>query len=115
MALVRDILERKGQHVWTVGRDATVLQAALMMNEYKIGALVVADAGRIVGMFSERDVLGRVVVEQRDPARISVGEVMTEEVVCCSLETTLDEARGAMKNRRFRHLPVVADDGQMLG
>jgi CBS domain-containing protein len=115
MAQVREILERKGRQVWTVGRDATVLQAALLMNEHKIGALVVTDGGRIAGMFTERDVLRRIVGEQRDPARTAVADVMTTEVACCSLETALDEASGAMKNRRIRHLPVVDGDGGLLG
>jgi CBS domain-containing protein len=115
MTQVATILGRKGRQVWTVGKEATVLNAALLMNEYKIGALVVTDGGRIAGMFTERDVLRRVVGEQRDPARTLVAEVMTEEVVCCSPATTLDEAGGSMKNRRIRHLPVVDDDGQLLG
>ena len=115
MGLVRDILDKKGSQVWTIGPEATVLQAALVMNEHKIGATVVTDAGRLVGMFSERDVLRRVVGEQRDPARTMVAEVMSTEVVCCSPHTTLDEAGGAMKNRRIRHLPVVDEDGRLLG
>ena len=115
MATVRELLERKGTHVWTIGLDATVLQAALLMNEHKIGALVVLDEGQIAGMFSERDVLQRIVAEQRDPVHTTVKEVMTTEVVCCTTETSVDEARGAMKDRRIRHLPVADGDGQLLG
>jgi CBS domain-containing protein len=115
MSQVSTILERKGRQVWTVGKDATVLQAALLMNDHKIGALVVTDGGRIVGMFTERDVLRRVVGEQRDPTRTMVYEVMTDEVVCCSPGTNLEEARSSMKNRRIRHLPVVDGDGGLLG
>jgi CBS domain-containing protein len=113
MASVRDILARKGTHVFTVGKDATVLQAALLMNEHRIGALVVVEGGRVAGMFTERDVLVRVVGGQRDPATTRVADVMTAEVACCSTETSIEEARGAMKNRRIRHLPVV-DGGQSL-
>ena len=115
MAVVRDILEKKGSQVWTIGPDATVLQAALVMNEHKIGATLVTDGGRVVGVFSERDVLRRVVGEQRDPAGTRVAEVMTQEVVCCTPETTLEEAGGAMMTRRIRHLPVVDGGGQLLG
>jgi CBS domain-containing protein len=115
MANVRDILARKGAHVFTVGKDATVLDAALLMNEHRIGALVVVESGQVVGMFTERDVLQRVVAEQREPARTQVGEVMTTEVACCSVETTIEEARGAMKNRRIRHLPLVDDQRRLLG
>src|SRR5262249_29117031 len=110
MATVRDILARKGSHVVTVCKEATVLEAARLMNEHKIGWLVVVEDGCVVGMFTERDVLRRVVGEERDAAHTLVGELMTTEVACCTLQTTIAEARGAMKNRRIRHLPLVDDD-----
>jgi CBS domain-containing protein len=112
---VKSILADKGSHVWSVGPGATVLDAALLMNEHKIGALVVMEGGRLAGIFTERDVLRRVVGEARDPARTQVADVMSGEVVCCSPETTLEEARGVMKNRRIRHLPVLDADGRLLG
>ena len=115
MGKVSDIVAAKGSQVWTVGSSATVLDAALLMNEHKIGALVVCDGGRVAGMFTERDVLRRVVSERRDPATVTVGDVMTKEVLCCTPDTTLDEARGAMKNRRIRHLPVVDGEGRLCG
>jgi CBS domain-containing protein len=115
MATVRDILGGKGARVWSVGPQATVLEAALLMNEHKIGALVVLDDDRVAGMFTERDVLQRVVAGRRDPGQTRVEEVMTVEVVCCQPETSLDEARTAMKQRRIRHLPVVDGDGRLGG
>jgi len=84
------------------------------MREHRIGCLVVFDQDQVAGIFTERDVLHRVVGEQRDPERATVGEVMTEEVVCCTPDTHLSEARAAMKNRRLRHLPVM-DGGRLLG
>jgi CBS domain-containing protein len=115
MSAVQQILARKGSNVFTVSGNATVLEAAQLMNEHKIGALVVIEDGRVVGMFTERDVLRRVVGEQREPSTTRVGDVMTGEVVCCTLETTIEEARGAMKNRRVRHLPLVDDEGRLQG
>ncbi len=115
MARVKDILGVKGSHVLSIGPDANVLIAATLMNDHKVGSLVVIDKGRVAGMFTERDVLRRVVGEQREPAKTLVAEVMTTEVVCCTPETTVEEARGAMKNRRIRHLPVVDGDGGLLG
>jgi len=115
MATVREILARKGPHVVTIGKDATVLDGALLMNEHKIGALVVLDDGQVVGMFTERDILQRVVAAQRDPARTPIEEVMTTEVVCCAPETTIEEARGAMKNRRIRHMPLVDSEQRLQG
>lgn len=115
MPMVRDILARKGSHVWSLGADVTVLQAAQFMTEHHIGAVVIRDGERIVGMFSERDILQRVVAEAREPASTLVGDVMTIEVACCTAETSLEEARGAMKNRRIRHLPVVDGHDRLLG
>jgi CBS domain-containing protein len=115
MAQVRELLERKGTQVLTIGPAASVLQAALLMNEHRVGALVAVEGGRVVGMFTERDVLMRVVAERRDPEATRVSEVMTASVVCCSPETTTDEARGVMRDRRIRHLPVADADGRLLG
>jgi CBS domain-containing protein len=115
MATVRDILTVKGPHVQSIGPDATVLDAALLMNEHKIGSLLVMEGGRLVGIITERDLLQRVVAQRRDPATTPVREVMTAEVVCGRPDTTLDEVRGAMKNRRIRHLPVLDGEDQLLG
>ena len=115
MAQVRELLERKGGHVLTIGPTASVIQAALLMNEHRVGSLVVVEDGRVVGMFTERDVLQRVVAGRRDPEGTRVSEVMTSSVVCCPPETTVDEVRGVMRDRRIRHLPVVDADGRLLG
>src|SRR5262245_46308048 len=114
MATVRDILNIKGSHVLSVGQYATVLDACLLMNEHKVGSLVVIEDGQIQGMFSERDVLQRVVVARLDPGETLVEEVMTREVVCCQPHTSIEEARSVLKNRRIRHLPVL-DEGRLCG
>jgi CBS domain-containing protein len=115
MSQVRQLLERKGSQVLTIGPAASVLQAALLMNEHRVGALVAVEDGRVAGMFTERDVLLRVVADRRDPEATPVGDVMTAPVVCCSPETTVDEARGVMRDRRIRHLPVADAEGRLLG
>ena len=115
MVQVRDLLAKKGTHVLTVGRDASVLQAARLMNEHKIGALVVTENGRIVGMFTERDVLRRVVGEERQPSSVTVGEVMTEEVICCQPDMDLDEVSAIMSQKKIRHLPICDEDGKVHG
>jgi CBS domain-containing protein len=115
MPLVHDILAYKGSNVLSIGPDATVLEAADLMNQHKVGSLVVMDDGGVVGMFTERDILTRVVVPRRDPGTTRVHEVMTTEVACCRLHTSLAEARAAMKNRRIRHLPVVDESNRLLG
>ena len=115
MATIREILAVKGPHVQSVGPDATVLDAALLMNEHKIGSLLVMDGGRLVGIITERDLLQKVVSQRRDPATTPVHMVMSDQVACCRPETTVDEARGVMKNRRIRHLPVLDEGDQLLG
>lgn len=107
MATVQSIIERKPLRVINVGSDATVLDAAKMMNEYHIGALVVTQGERVVGIFTERDVLNRVVACGVDPATTQVKEVMTAPVAVCAPDTTVSECRAVMRHRRIRHLPVV--------
>src|SRR5947209_8036707 len=107
MATVRDLLAAKKVQLMAVGPEASVLDAALLMNEHKVGSLLVMDGGRLRGIITERDILQRVVGPCLHPAQTPVHGVMTTEVVCCQPHTPLDEARGVLKNRRIRHLPVV--------
>lgn len=115
MSTIRDILAQKGSHVHTVAPDVSVFEAARLMNEHKVGSVLVAEDHRLVGIFTERDILRRVVAAHRDPDQTSVGDVMTTEVACCRLHTSIEEARGVMKNRRIRHLPVVDEEGRIHG
>jgi CBS domain-containing protein len=115
MATVSVILAIKGPHVLSIGPDASVLDAATLMNEHKVGSLVVMDGGRLIGIITERDMLQRVLVTRCDPGQIAVRNVMTAEVVCCQPHTTLEEARSVLKNRRIRHLPVLDQCEQLLG
>jgi CBS domain-containing protein len=115
MSTVKDILAVKGTHVLSISPDATALDAAILMNEHKIGSLLVMSGGELIGIITERDILTRVVVPRLDPGETPVVDVMTMEVVCCQPHTTLDEARGVMKNRRVRHLPVVDEEQRLHG
>lgn len=115
MSTVSKILAQKGSQVLSISPEATVLDAALLMNEHKIGALVVIDQGRVAGIITERDVLRRVVAERRDPAEVQVLDVMTREVMCCRTDTEIDEAKQVCMNKLIRHLPVVKDDRQLVG
>jgi len=119
MPTVRDLLSGKSSKVHTTRPGATVLDAIHKMNEHGIGALVVTDGGggcdRVVGMFTERDVLRRVVCDERAPSEIMVAEVMTENVACTGPREDLDDVKTVMKNRRIRHLPVCGEDNELLG
>jgi IMP dehydrogenase len=111
MAKVRDILARKGGALHTIDAGATVLEAARAMNAHGIGGLVVREGGAPAGIFTERDILRRVVGEERDPATTVVRDVMTSPVLTCTPETSLEECAALMTARRLRHLPVVGADG----
>ncbi len=115
MATVRDLLAVKGPHVLSIGPEASVYDAAVLMNEHKIGSLVVLEAGRVQGIITERDIMQKIVGQRRDPAMTPVREGMSADVVCCQLHTTVDEARTVMKNRRIRHMPVVDGDSRLAG
>lgn len=110
MPTVSDILTRKGADVVAVPADESVLNAARLMNERGIGGVVVTEGGRPVGIFTERDVLRRVVAEHRDPGDTLVRDVMTSPVIRCKAEAKLDEVMALMSEKRIRHLPVVEGD-----
>lgn len=114
MSTVEHVLKSKNRlytSVLTVSPRASVLEAARIMNQHRIGSLVVLgeDQG-VAGIFTERDVLTRVVAVGKDPARTHVSEVMTTPVVCCSPETPLNDLRLLMRQRLIRHVPVVEED-----
>lgn len=115
MATVQFILANKGPHVYTVRPMATVREAVQLMNEHKIGALVAMEDQRVVGIFTERDVLRRIVGLGADPITTRVEQVMSPEVICCQPDTDLDDASRIMRDRRIRHLPVCSEDGRLLG
>jgi CBS domain-containing protein len=115
MPTVRSVLASKVNGVESTTPEATVLDAVHQMNEHKIGALVVMDGGQVVGMFTERDVLRRVVGDGRDPAATKVAQVMTGKVVCCDPDSDLDEVATLMRNRRIRHVPVCNGSGKLMG
>ena len=107
MTTVGDILAHKASGVLTIGPQASTLDATLLMNRHNVGCLVVTQRTQIVGIFTERDILRRVVGQRRAPATVSVREVMSRDVCCAKADMPLDTARAIMKNRRIRHLPVV--------
>ena len=118
MANIGNILAGKGPQFHSIPASATALDAVHCMNEHKIGALMVTrdeEDGQIAGIFTERDVLRRVVADGRLPAEIQVAEVMTADVMCCTPNTEIDEASRIMRDYRVRHLPVCDEDGRIRG
>ena len=112
MAVVRDLLNRKGTSIVSIAPTATVLEAARLMNERSVGGLlVVDDAGSLLGIFTERDILRRVVAAGVSPETTKVSDVFTRDVVTTTPDTSVDECGAIMSGRRVRHLPVVDAQG----
>lgn len=111
---VATILEGKGGEVLRIGPDATVFEALELMAEKGVGALVVTDGDHLAGILSERDYARKVILLDRGSRETKVGEIMTREVITVEPARTVTECMELMTERRFRHLPVVAD-GQLIG
>jgi CBS domain-containing protein len=118
-AIVKNTLEAvlasKGAAIHYVVPEAKVIDAVRTMNQERIGAVLVCVSGEMVGIFTERDVLCRVVDQGRDPTATKVVEVMTSEVVTVRPTTFVEEAMAVITEKRLRHLPVVDDDGLLKG
>lgn len=108
------ILERKGRQVYSVNPTATVAEAVAEMNRHRVGSTMVLDGGRLVGVFTERDVLRRVVGAGVDPKTTRVSEVMTSPVITITPLTTIEETMDIFTQKRCRHLPVT-EEGKLIG
>ncbi len=109
MTLVSQILKKKGSDVWSVRPDDTVFDAVKMMAEKSVGALVVMEDDRLVGIISERDYARKIILEGKASRDTPVADIMTRQVLCVSPDRTVDECMALMSDKRARHLPVVED------
>ncbi|MBL4809591.1 MAG: CBS domain-containing protein [Phycisphaerales bacterium] len=107
------------ERVHTINQSASALDAARLMNEHHVGSLIVTDSSNtITGIITERDILTRIVTAQLDPATTTVSKAMTKDVISCTPETSLTEARHLMTDCKIRHIPVTeTKDGnnQLVG
>jgi CBS domain-containing protein len=103
MPTVADLLAVKGSQIHTISPQASVLDAIRRMNQHQIGALVVMTSGRVVGMFTERDVLRRVMAEMQPPESVKVEHVMTDDVICCAPDMDIEDVSRIMSDRKIRH------------
>jgi CBS domain-containing protein len=111
-----NILEMCDSEAATVPLEATAEQAIRTMLDRRVGAVAVVDENhRIAGIFTERDVLRRLALGEHDPRKIAVREVMTTPVEMATRATSASEALATMVERHYRHLPIVDDDGRLLG
>jgi len=114
MHTAHDILRSKGNMVHSVSPTDTVLHALRVMAEYDIGAVVVLEGDKLVGILTERDYARRVVLMGRSSRGSQIKDVMTATVVCVAPERTIGECMALMTDKRVRHLPVV-DHKHVIG
>ena len=107
MKLVSDILNSKGHEIWAVKPDDTVFDSLQLMADKGIGALLVMNGDKLVGIVTERDYARKVILEGKSSKDTTVKEVMTTKVLCVSPERTVDECMALMTDKRARHLPVL--------
>lgn len=113
---VSSILEHKSiQNIWHITPDASVLDAIQLMADKNIGALLVMDGERLVGIVSERDYTRNVVLKGRSSKDTSVAEIMIESVVCVPTGTQTGACLQLMTKKHIRHLPVVGEDEKVVG
>lgn len=114
MKLVSDILNSKGHDVWAVKPDDTIFDSLRLMAEKGVGALLVMDGDKLVGIVTERDYARKVILEGKSSKTAAISEIMTEKVLCVAPERTVEECMALMTDKRARHLPVV-DDKRVVG
>lgn len=111
---VRHILEVKGSDVWSIGPDATVFDALRMMADKDVGALLVMENDKVVGIISERDYARKIILHGKSSKETLVREIMSANLYTVHPDQTVEEAMEIMTNKRVRHLPVMEGEN-LLG
>jgi len=111
--LMPDVI--KDQQLVSLPPDATVSDAAILMAERRVAAVLVTENQKLTGIFTERDLASRVVAQGRDPAATRLGEVMTANPDTLGPDARAIEALDLMERHHYRHLPVASEDGEVLG
>lgn len=110
MRLLAQLLSTKGSHVFTISPDATVYEGLALMARHDIGALLIVDGGRPVGIMSERDYARKVILEGRSSRDTPIRDIMTRRLPYATPDTTVEAAMELMTRERVRHLPVMDGD-----
>lgn len=114
MKTVKDILQAKGHKVWSISPGSSVYDALTLMAEKNVGALVVMERDRVIGIISERDYARNVILKGKSSKELAVREIMTSRVVCVRPEQSMEECMELITDKHIRHLPVL-DDNRLVG
>ncbi len=110
MTKLKMLLEEKGSNVWSVHPDDTVLEAIKLLAQKDIGALIVIENDKPVGIFTERDYARKVYLKGKSSLDTAVRDIMVSPVICVSPDQSVNECMALMTEKRFRHLPVMTGD-----
>ena len=114
MHSVRHLLQEKGTDIWSVRPSATIFEALQLMAEKNIGAVLVAEDDRLLGIFSERDYARKVILYGRSSKDTEVRDLMTSHIYHVAPDASVQECMSLMTKHKIRHLPVL-DDGTLVG
>ena len=115
MKLLEHLLKAKRHRLISIGPDDTVFQALTLMAQHDIGALLVMEDGKPVGIFSERDFARKGILPGMDAKATPVRKMMSDKLICVTLTETVEDCMAIMTDRHIRHLPVLAEDGSVAG
>jgi len=110
MITVKRLLEKKGAAIWSISPHETVFDALAIMAEKNIGALLVVEAGVLIGIVSERDYARKIILKGKASLDTLVWEIMTTKVLYVKAEQTIEHCMALMTDKRIRHLPVISND-----
>jgi CBS domain-containing protein len=115
MNTVRDILHRKGNTVYGVSPESSVYDALEALEEKNLGALVVVENGKLIGVFTERDYARKVILKGRSSKETLVRHIMSNRPVFVTPDTTIEDCMQMMTDKFIRHLPVLNNDEELIG
>jgi len=114
VTIINELLKSKGHDVWSIAPGDIVFNAIKMMADKGVGALMVMDGDKLVGVISERDYARKVILQGRSSKDTPVRDIMTTPVICARPEQTVEAGMALMTEKRIRHLPVV-EEGRLVG
>lgn len=114
MEKIREILEKKGNQIYSVSPDTTVYDALKLMADNNIGAVLVLEGQKLYGIMSERDYARKIVLNGKFSKEVLVKEIMSSEIICIDADQTLQITQAIMTQKRIRHLPVL-NNGELVG